>query len=53
MLADMHTEKLGQVMPRYKWEDNINMCLKEICIRLRTSMVSPQDGDYWIIIETA
>ena len=33
--------------PRRRWEDNIRMCLKEICINRRNWVDSAQDRDYW------
>jgi hypothetical protein len=33
--------------PRSRWEDNIRMYLKEICINKRNWVDSAQDRDYW------
>ena len=33
--------------PRRRWEDNIRMDLKEICINTRNWVDSAQDRDYW------
>ena len=41
----MQKETLGR--PRRRWEDDIKMDLKEICINTRNWVDSAQDGDYW------
>ena len=33
--------------PRRRWEDNIKMDLKEICINTRNWVDSAQDRDFW------
>ena len=33
--------------PKRRWEDNIRMDLKEICINTRNWVNSAQDRDYW------
>jgi hypothetical protein len=33
--------------PRRRWEDNIRMDLKEICINMSNWVDSAQDRDYW------
>ena len=33
--------------PRHRWENNIEMYLKEIGINTWNSIDSAQDGDYW------
>ena len=33
--------------PRRRWEDNIRMYLKEICINTRNWVCSAQVRDYW------
>ena len=35
--------------PWHRWEGNIRMDLKEICIDTRNWVDSAQDGDYWIL----
>ena len=32
---------------RHRWEDNITMNLKEICINARNWVDSAEDRDYW------
>ena len=32
--------------PRLRWEDNIRMNIREICINTRNWVDSPQDRDY-------
>ena len=34
-------------MPRRRWEDNIKIDIKEICINTRNWVDSAQDRDYW------
>ena len=33
--------------PRRRWEDNIRVDLKEICINVRNWVDSAEDRDYW------
>ena len=39
--------------PRHRWEDNIRMDRKEICINTRNCVDSTQDRDYWIALVNA
>ena len=32
---------------RHKWVNNINMYLKEICVKMKNWVGSDQNGDYW------
>ena len=47
ILTGKPTGKIPSGRPRHKWEDNIRMDLKEICINMRNWVVSTQDRDYW------
>ena len=44
------TRKRPLGRPTHRWEDNIRMDLKEICINTRNWVDSSQDRDYWRII---
>ena len=41
------TGKRPQGRPGRRWEDNIRMDLKEICVNTRNWVYSAQDTDYW------
>jgi hypothetical protein len=50
ILTDKPTEKRPLGWPRRRWEVNIRMDLKEICINARNWVDSPQDRDYWLVL---
>ena len=46
--------KISLEKPRCRWEDNIDMDLKEIGINMRNWIDSAQDRDYWrALVNTA
>jgi hypothetical protein len=47
ILTRKPTEKRPLGRPRRRWEDNIRIDLKEICINTRNWVDSAQDRDYW------
>ena len=47
ILTGKPTGKRPLGRPRRRWEDNIRMDLKEICINTRNWVDSAQDRDYW------
>ena len=47
ILAGKTTIKSPLGSPRRRWEDNIRINLKEICINTRNWVNSSQDRDYW------
>ena len=47
ILTDKPTGKRPLGRPRRRWEDNIRMDLKEICINAGDWVVSAQDRNYW------
>ena len=47
ILTGKHTGKRPLGRPRRRWEDNIRVDLKEICINTRNWVDSTQDRDYW------
>ena len=49
ILISTPTGKRPLGRPRRRWEDNIRMNLKEICINTRNWVHSAQDRDYWRI----
>ena len=46
ILTGTSTRKRPLGKPRQRWEDNIRMYLKEICINTRSWVDSAQDRDY-------
>ena len=47
VLTCKHTGRRPLGRPGLRWEDNIRMDLKEICINTRNCVDSDQDRDYW------
>ena len=47
MLTGKPTGKRPLGRPWHRWEDNIRIDLKEICINTRNWINSAQDRDYW------
>ena len=47
ILTGKPTGKVPFRRPRRKWEDNIKMKLKQICINTRNRVDSDEDSDYW------
>ena len=47
VLTGIPTGKGPLGRPRRRWEDNIRMNLKEICINMGNWVDSAQDRDYW------
>ena len=47
ILIGKPTGKRPLGMPRHRWEDNIRMDLKEICINASNWVDSAQDRVYW------
>ena len=47
ILTGKPTGKRHLGRPRPRWEDNIRMDLKEICINTRNWVHSAQDMNYW------
>ena len=47
ILTGTPTENIPLGRPRHRWEDNIRMGLKEICINTRNWVDSSQDRNYW------
>jgi hypothetical protein len=47
ILTDKPTGKRPLGRPRRRWEDNIRMDLKEICINTSNWVDSAQDMHYW------
>ena len=47
ILTGMPAGKRPLGRPRRRWEENIRMYLKEICINTRNWVYSAQDRDYW------
>ena len=39
--------------PRRRWEDNIRINLKEICVNMRNWVDSAQDRVYWRVLANA
>jgi hypothetical protein len=46
ILTGKPTGKIALVRPRRRWEDNIRVYLKEMCIIARNWVDSAQDRDY-------
>ena len=53
ILTGKPTGKIPSGRPRRRWEDNIRMYLKEICINTRNWVDLAQDRDYWGAIVNA
>jgi len=47
MLIGTPTGKRPLGRPRSRWEDNIRMDIKRICINTKNCVDSAQDRDYW------
>ena len=47
ILTDKCTGKRPLGRPRSRWEDNIGMNIKQICISMNNWVDSVQDRDYW------
>ena len=47
ILTGKPTKKRSFGRPRRRWEDNIKMDLKEICVNMRNWIDSAQDRHYW------
>ena len=47
LITDKPTRKRPSGSPRGRWEENIKMGLKGICINTRSWVDSVQDRDYW------
>ena len=47
ILTGKRKEKRPLGRPRRRWEDNIRMDLKEICINVGNWVDSAQDRNYW------
>ena len=53
MLTDTPTGNKPLGRARRRWEDNIRINLKEICINTRNWIDSAKDRDYWRVIVNA
>ena len=46
-MRDKPKGKLPAGRPRRRWEDNIRMDIKEMCVNRKNWLGSAQVGDYW------
>ena len=53
IVTGKHTGKILLGRSRRRWEDNIKMHLKEICMHMRNWVDSAQDSNYWRVLENS